>query len=231
MTALELPVATGAEAARVVRALGRHRYVAGREHLAHAFVFEALRDEDDPALAEAFAWSRALLADASVDVGSRDERLWRRASEAEVAAVLESFWRANARRPRERLRELLARAGVDVGDGRPFDEEREDEIFPVLVDAGWELAPLAALDEERHRGAIEAFGERILFESAKFEEQNAYEPVTPYLQELPAMGPIELLRGADDAGRLVEPLVLWVHGPEAYQDYVLRGVLRAAKIA
>lgn len=232
MIGLELPVRTGADAARVVRALGRHRYVAGRLHLVHAFAFEALREEEDPALAEAFAWARAILGDAGVDKASRDERLWRRANDAEVAAVLEAFWRANASRPRERLRAFLREIDADANDAdaEPFDESAEDDMFPLLIDAGWELLPLAALDRERHRGAIEAFGEEILFESAKFEEENAASP-TPYLQELPALGPTELLRGADDEGNLVSPFVLWVSGPEPYQDYVLRGVQRAAKVA
>jgi hypothetical protein len=227
---VELPVREGGEAARVVRALGRHRYVAGRLHLVHAFAFEALREEDDPALAGALAWSRGVLGDAAVDRASRDERLWRSASDAEVAAVVEGYWRAGADRSRARLDGLLRAIGVDATSGRPFDEAREDEMFPVLIDAGWELLPLGALDPERHKGAIAAFGEPILFESARFEEQSAYEPPTPYLQELGALGPAELVCGADAAGRLAAPLVLWVSGPEPYQDYVLRGVLRNAGV-
>jgi hypothetical protein len=29
---------------------------------------------------------------------------------------------------------------------------------------------------------------------------------------------------------LIEPLVLWTEGNDVYQDYVLRGALRAAKV-
>jgi hypothetical protein len=52
-----------------------------------------------------------------------------------------------------------------------------------------------------------------------------------HLQELPALGLAELLRGVDADGELVEPFVLWTDGDEVYQDYLLRGVLKAAKIA
>ena len=102
-------------------------------------------------------------------------------------------------------------------------------MFPVLVDAGFELLPLSELDAERHRGAVEAFGERIQYDVACFEEREHLPPLV-HLQELPAIGIAELVRGARD-GTLVEPLSLWLSGDETYQDYVLRGVLRAAKIA
>jgi hypothetical protein len=45
------------------------------------------------------------------------------------------------------------------------------------------------------------------------------------------MGPVELLAGVDDEGKLRAPFTLWSEGNETYLDYVLRGVLRAAKIA
>jgi hypothetical protein len=225
MEARELPALTGAEAARVVRALGQHRYVAGRLHLVHAFVFEAV-DLAGPAL----DWARSVLADASVDQGSRDERLWRAATEAEIAAALELFWDPGSARVKDALLARLASAGIAPSSAAPFDETAEDDMFPLLVDAGWELHPLAALDPERHKGAIQAFGEPILFEAARFEEETAYER-EPYMQELPAMGTAELLRGLDAEGRLVAPFTLWTSGPDAYHDYVIRGVLRAAKIS
>ena len=89
--------------------------------------------------------------------------------------------------------------------------------------------PLTALDPERHRGVIQAFGEPIDFEAARFEDESAIPPPS-YLQELPAMGAAELLRGVDVDGALAEPLVLWTLGRDPYHDYVVRGVMRAAKI-
>jgi hypothetical protein len=224
----ELPVKTGEEAARVVRALGQHRYVASRLHLVHAFAFDAAGPRGP--LADATRWARAVLADSALDAASKDERLWRRSSEAEIANVLAAFWGPASGDIHERLRARLDAAEIAVPRHPPFEEEHEDDVFPILVDAGWELVPLAELDPERHKGAILAFGEPILFEAARFDEEAPLER-RPYLQELPAIGPVELLAGADAAGALVSPLVLWTEGPDVYHDYVLRGVLRAAKVA
>jgi hypothetical protein len=229
MNAHELQVPDGEAAARVVRALGQHRYVGGRLHLVHAFAFRAL--DESPELAEAIDWARGVMADASIDKASRDERLFRRSTETELAQILAAVWGTGAVRERThaRLREHLWAAELPVPDHAPFDEAREDETFPVLVDAGWELLPLAGLDAERHKGVIQSFGEPILWDAAIFEEQSRVEPA-PYLQELPAFGPAELLAGARDDGTLAAPLPVWTSGPETYHGYVLRGVLRAAKI-
>lgn len=230
MIGVELPLSTADEALRVVRALGSHRYVLGRLHLVHAFVFASI--DGDDALSEARAWAETVLGDASVDASSRDERLWRRASEAELRAALGAFWTPGERAAsaRARLRERLARAELEVPPHAAFDESVEEDIHPLLVDAGWELIPLAQLDREKHKGAIDAFGEPILFEAAAFEEETSIPPPVT-LHELPGVGPIELLSAVDDDGKLRAPLVLWTEGNETYLDYVLRGVLRAAKLA
>jgi hypothetical protein len=227
-----LPVSAAAAAIRLVRALGAHRYVAGRLVVVHALAFDAVDvpgAENPPA--EAIQWAKRVLADPDVDAASRDERLFRAASPDEVTAVLEAFWTPGARADRvhHRLMTRLESLDLDVGTHAPFDEGAEDDLHPCLVDAGWELHPLASLDPERHKGAIEAFDEHILFESARFEEENAIPPIR-HLQELPAFGPVELLRGVDPDGMLIEPLDLWTEGNDVYQDYVLRGALRAAKV-
>jgi hypothetical protein len=231
-----LPARTPEEIARLLRALGSHRYVAGRLHLVHAFVFDAVAGaSEDPVheeLREARLWARGALGDPAIDRGSRDERLWRRASEREVAAALAVFWSPDAEGERARA-ELTARlteieAPIAPARAALFDEATEEDIFPVLIDAGWELLPLGALDAERHRGAIDAFGDLFAFECAKFEEETAL-GAPPPLQELPAIGAHELLHGAEH-GILRAPLVLWTEGSETYHDYVMRGVLRAAKL-
>jgi len=232
MIARSLPARDAASIARAIRALGAHRYVASRLHLVHAFVFDAAGDGED--LHEAHAWARALLADASVDASSRDERLYRRASDRELAAALARFWGVGNEvdRARDALAQRLTRVEVRTPSETPFDEGAEEELFPLLVDAGWELLPLAQLDPMRHRGVIDAFQaaaeDDLGFAVARFDEESAAE-APAYLQELPAIGPIELLRGAPD-GMLAEPLLLWTEGPDAYHDYVLRGVVRAAKL-
>jgi len=232
-----LPVETAEEAIRLVRALGGHRYVAGRLVVVHALAFDAIdvgpdaQGEVGPAIEEALAWARGVLADPDIDAASKDPRLFRPASPDEVTRVLEGFWTPGARADQvhERLMSRLEALGLEPGAHTPFDEDAEDDVHPCLVDAGWELHPLSALDPERHKGAIDAFDEPILFEAARFEEENAI-PRLRHLQELPAFGPVELLRGVDPDGVLIEPLVLWTEGNEAYQDYVLRGAVRAAKV-
>lgn len=224
MIGFEIETCTGDELLRFVRALGQHRYVASRLHLVHAFALEAVHD---PAVAEATAWAKRALHAGAIDLASKDERLYRRASDAEVVAVLSAFWGEDAEAARTRLRERLA--SIDCLPDEtvsPFDESREEDIFPVLIDAGWELVPLAQLDRERHRGAIQAFDD---FEVARFEEENHVPPIVT-LHELPLFGGVELLAALDESSRARAPFVLWQEGHDTYLDYVLRGVLRAAKL-
>lgn len=218
MFGFELGARTGQELLRFVRALGQHRYVASRLHLVHVFAVDAAGLGD-----EAGAWAKRVLGAAgALDIGSKDERLWRKATEAELGAVLGAFWGDDPELARARLREHLAKIDVATdGAALPFDEEKEEDLFPVLVDAGWELLPLAHLDLERHRGAIQSFDD---FEVARFEEESAVPPIVT-LHELPLMGPVELLGPPDRA-----PFVLWQQGHETYLDYVLRGVLKMSKI-
>ncbi len=204
----DLPARDAEAALRVVRALGKHRYVAGRMHMVHAL-----------AAYDLFDWARDVVADDEIDKASRDERLVRRVSDEELHAVLAHYWSEDTGAAAcDGLLERLEAFGVEVVSA----EDDEEDTFPLLVDAGWELLALAELDVERHRGAIEAFGERIHYDVAKFEEQEPMPPVA-HLQELPAIGASELIRGLD-------PLALWLSGDETYQDYVVRGVLRAAKV-
>ena len=231
MIAIDLGARSASQAAAVVRALGQHRYVVGRAHLVHAVALDALADAPFDELADAVAWARTTLADPSIDAASRDERLLRRSSDAEIAAVLSVFWSTGsvADQARRRLRESFARLELPLATNDPFDPEAEEAIHPLLLDAGWELVPLHALDPERHKGAIGAFGERILYDAAAFEEETSIPPLVP-LHELPAMGSAELLSALDADGALVEPLTLWVEGSLTYHEYIVRGVKRAAKI-
>jgi hypothetical protein len=214
----------GEDLVRLVRALGRHRYVAGRLHLVHAFAFDAAAAAD-PILADAAAWAARALDAGVIDLDSKDERLFRKATDDEIAAVLAAFWIPGPEmaRARARLTAHLERIDALPDDGAvPFDETREDEVFPRLLDAGWELLPLSALDHERHKGAIQSFDD---FEVARFEEENSADPVVT-LCELPLIGARELLSDPASA-----PFVIWTEGHESYVDYVLRGVIKSAKLA
>ncbi len=233
MLAHDLPARDVADVVALLRALGGHRYVAGRMVLVHAAAFYATcdvvtADFASGLLAEGQAWARAVFADPDIDPASRDERLQRRSTEREAAAVLEALW--THEEARARLAAWMQEMELPIPDAAPFDEAAEEEIHPILIDAGWELLPLAELDATRHAGAIGAFDDPILFESARFEEADAVPPRV-YLQELSAIGPAEILRGVNAQGLLDGPLTLWTEGCEVYQDYVLRGVLRAAKLA
>lgn len=230
----EIEARGGEELTRFVRALGQHRYVASRLHLVHAFAVEAAGIVGDPALGEARAWAESVLANETIDRSSKDERLYRRATDAELVAVLGAFWMPGPQRDTAAitLAMRLAEIGVAPPDEAavPFDEDAEEEMFPVLVDAGWELLTLRALDPERHRGAIAAFGDALAFDVAKFEEENAV-PEAVTLHELPAIGTTELLMALDDDDAVRAPFVLWTTGDETYVDYVLRGILKVAKLA
>jgi hypothetical protein len=227
----ELDSTRAEDVVRLVGALGKHRYVAGRLHLVHAFAIDAARPEDlaeDPAFADAAAWAKRVLGSGGViDLASKDERLYRRATDAELVAVLQAFW-GQAGEARARLLAHLASidASPEPEGASPFDETREEETFPVLVDAGWELLPLAQLDPVRHKGAIDSFDD---FEVARFDEESAI-PKTVTLHELPILGGVELTQAVDAEGSLRAPFVLWQQGHETYLDYELRGVLRAAKL-
>lgn len=229
LSAVELPSMSPAAAVRVVRALGGHRYVARRLHELHAFVLAAAGESE--ALVEARAWAAQVLDDPSIDRDSKDPRLVRSASEKELCAVLGAYWGEGAEvlEARRRLRSLLEGIDVQVEPGPLFDERSEDDVYPVLVDAGWELLPLASLDPERHRGVLESFDELELA-SARFEEQSAI-PRREYLFELPLLGARELLYPADEWGDLRSTFVVWSSVEATYEDYLVRGVLRAAKLA
>ncbi len=220
------------ETLRLLRALTVHRYVGGRSHFIHALAFASLSPatDDEGALQAARAWAEATLGDPSIDPASRDPALLRRSTDAELLAVVRAFWSDDG--TRERLRGRLAALGVEIDPERvPFDDTREEEVYPVLIDGGFELLRLGELDPVRHRGAIESFGEEITWLSARFEEESAVPAPDPYLQELPVFGPEELLHAFDGDGRLRAPFVVWTQGEPRYHDYVLRGVERGAKLA
>ena len=80
---------------------------------------------------------------------SRAQQTWlREATPAELASVIEAFWVPcpGADRAHDRLLERFHALDLDVPLHDPFDETVEEDVHPILVDAGWELVPLAELD-------------------------------------------------------------------------------------
>ncbi len=231
MHSLEFPAKTASQALRVIRALGAHRYVAGRLHLIHAFVFDAIPDGfADGALTEARAWARATLTDPDIEQDSRDERLHRRSTDRELALAISAFWEDSPVRA-EACAALLANleaVGAVGADSAPFDESCEDDVYPVLIDGGWELLPLSSLERERHKGVLESY-EPLALDVARFEEESAIPPRI-YLFELPLFGAAELLSAVDEWGDLAEPLVVWSSCEPAYEAYLYKGILRASRL-
>ena len=211
---------------RVLRALGGHRYVAATDVRVHAFL---LAVADVPELETHVAWARAVLADDTIDAMSRAPELWRSVTHKELAFALEAVWlREGASERRTKLRAIFDAADMALDETRElFDERLEGTLHPVLIDAGWELLRLAELDAERHRGVMDAFGDALSFESARFEEQSSIPAPAAYALEVPAFGAEEVLFMPD---RVPSPFVVWVEGPEPYLDYLLRGVAKVAKV-
>ena len=230
MIGYEIGTPTREELVRFVRALGKHRYIAGRLHQIHAFVLAAAGPREG--LEEAHAWSARVLADPSIDPASRDERLHRRSTDDELVRALDALFHDEA--AQAALRTRLQAVGASF-DGLPFDEANEEAIFPALVDAGWELLPLSALEPEKHAGVIRALDAQegdADFEVARFEEENTIPPV-PALYELPLLGPVELLHAFDGDDLYADtraPFAVWMQGHPVYLDYLLRGVAKVAKL-
>lgn len=218
MEGRELDITRVDDVLKAVKALGAHRYVAARKHMVHALVLVGSeRDE----------WARGVLANEDIDAASRDERLWRACTEAEVCDVLRRFWGEESERVRHELADRLEQLELPLPRADAFDASGEEDIHPMLVDAGWELLPLRELHPERHKGLLDWYEDRTHLENARFEEENAIPPLV-HLQELPAIGPRELLFGAAH-GELVSPLVVWCAGDPVYHDYILSGVMKIVR--
>jgi hypothetical protein len=206
------------EVARLVRAMGKHRYVREVDHRVHFTVDCALSDL--PAFRDA---ARAFERDrpADLDLRSRDPRLWRAVSADEVVAVLTAFWAPDesGRARREKLVEVFADHALPVAEHEPFEADPESPPFPELVTLDWVFHPVDELDAEQHAGVLAAL------EDAG-EEVAASEPV--YV-EGPSLSIVELCDGAPH-GILPDDPYLWADGPRAYVDYVFRGVSKAAKL-
>ncbi len=209
------------EVARLLRTLGKNRYVSEVDHRLHWSVDAALVDL--PSFAEhARAFDARRKAEPQLELGSRDPSLWRSASVEEVIAVLTAFWGPGEEVAArcERLADALDQAGIEVPEQEPFTSDPDEPPFPELILLDWVLLAVDELDTEQHAGALaslEASGEPV------------DTPSDPVWIEGPSIGPIELVEGAPH-GFLEEDLLIWADGPFAYVDYVFRGASKAAKL-
>jgi hypothetical protein len=198
---------------RLLRALGKHRYLATAEHSLHFSV--------DAALCELGGFGEqhdAFQAGAGgLDLASRDPRLWRDASVDEVGDALALFWSnaSYAAGARERLSQLLRDAGLTALDHTPFEADPDAGAHPELVRLDWRLSSPDELDTERHAGALRAM-------------ERAEEEVDP--SEPPVVEAMLLAEPELTHGRAPAELMLWADGPYSYCDYVFRGVAKAAKL-
>jgi hypothetical protein len=208
------------EVERLLRALGKHRYVREADHRLHFTLDEAMADVA-PFAEQHAAFRRRLAADASLDVSSRDPRLWRPAGLDEIFAVLAAFWAPTpaAGAVPERLRRALEATGLPPAEHAPFTCPPDSPPHPELVLLDWELLPVGDLDPERHAGAL----------AAMEDSGDEAHPTAPIYQEGPILALPELVAGAPN-GVLTEDFLIWSDGPYAYADYVFRGAAKAAKL-
>jgi len=206
------------EVARLLRALGRHRYISEVDHRIHWSVDLALADHD--VFAPHAASFEALRKKHGLDLGSRDPRLFREAKTEDVIAALEAFWTPgdDAVRYRRRLLEAIAGTGLPPATHAPFSLPPDEIPHPELILLDWELHPVDHLDAERHAGALAAMEEA--------EEEVSPDPV---YQEGPTIAAPELCEGAPN-GVLADDFLVWSDGPYSYSDYVFRGAAKAAKL-
>lgn len=220
MLAWSFAARTPEEIARLLRALGKHRYLREADLRLHWAVDRALADRSTFA-PRAAAFDARCRREPALELGSRDPSLWRPAPIDEVIEALTTFWTPDdaGEAAREHLLGALIAAGVATGDHAPFGSPPDDPPFPELVMLDWVLHPIDELDADRHAGALAALeesGEEI-------------DPSAPICQEGPPIAAPELCAGAPN-GVLADDFLIWSDGPYPYADYVFRGVSKSAKL-
>jgi hypothetical protein len=208
------------EVGALLRAMGRHRYVREADLALHWSVDEALSDRP-PFSQRAASFRERRVREPDLDLASREPSLWKYADTEVVIEALSAFWTegAAAERARERLRNALVGAEIDLASHTPFKSDPEEPPHPELVLIDWEFLPIDELDMERHSGALRAL------ELSK-EEVDVSAPV--YVEGVCIAYP-ELAFGAP-RGVLPTDFLVWSDGGYSYVDYVFRGVAKAARL-
>ncbi len=220
MLAWSFAARTADEVGRLVRALGRHRYLHEADLRLHFLVDRALAGLPEFA-GHAAAFEARLRREPDLDPRSRDPSLWRPATSDEVIAALTAFWTPDAAgmEARERLLDALEALDLLGEEHEPFASPPEEPPHPELVMLDWVLLPVDELDADRHAGALAALEE-------SGEEINPSAPIYP---EAAVISASELVLGAPN-GVLADDFLVWSEGPYPYADYVFRGASKAAKL-
>jgi hypothetical protein len=221
MLAWSFSARTADEIERLLRALGKHRYIREVDHRIHWTIDQTLADL--PAFApHARVFDLRRRNEKNLEPQSRDPSLWRQATIEEVVIALRSFWvpGAEAERRKKQLRQLLEELGLSNMEHEPFEASADEPPHPELIQLDWVLYPVDELDADRHRGALEAMEEA----------QEEVDASAPVYQEGPIITIPELCDGAPD-GNLSADFLVWSDGPYSYSDYVFRGASKAAKLA
>jgi hypothetical protein len=209
------------EIEKLLRALGKHRYIREVDHRIHWTIDQTLADL--PAFApHAKAFELRRNHEKHLEPQSRDPSLWRQASMDDVVTALRAFWvpGPDAERRKKQLREIIRKMGLPEIDHEPFEASADEPPHPELIQLDWVLYPVDELDADRHRGALEAMEEA----------QEEVDASAPVYQEGPLISIPELCSGAPD-GVLCADFLVWSDGPYSYSDYVFRGASKAAKLA
>ncbi|APR83817.1 Hypothetical protein A7982_09166 [Minicystis rosea] len=220
MYAWSFAARTADEVGRLVRALGRHRYLREADLRLHFTIDRALAA--DPMFApHAAAFEARVRREPELDLRSRDPSLWRAASADELVAALTTFWTPDAagEAARERLLDALEDLDLELAEHEPFASSSEEPPHPELILLDWVLLPVDELDPDRHAGALAALED-------SGDEITASAPI---YQEATVLAAPELVLGAPN-GVLAEGFVIWSEGPYAYADYVFRGASKMAKL-
>jgi hypothetical protein len=220
MLAWSFAARTPDEVGRLVRALGRHRYLREADLRVHFLIDRALSGAPEFAR-HADAFQARLRGEPELDLRSRDPSLWRPASADEVVAALTTFWTPDEAglRAHERLLDGLEELDLMGAERDPFASSPEEPPHPELLLLDWVLLPVDELDTDRHAGALSALEE-------SGEELN---PSAPIYQEATALSAAELVLGAPN-GVLADDFLVWSEGPYPYADYVFRGASKAARL-
>ena len=209
------------EIERLLRALGKHRYIREVDHRIHWTIDATLSDL--PAFApHARVFDLRRQNEKNLEPQSRDPSLWRQASIEEIVTALRAFWvpGPEAEKRKKKLRDLIQNIGLPEIDHEPFEASADEPPHPELIQLDWVLYPVDELDTDRHQGALDAMEEA----------QEEVDALAPIYQEGPIISVPELCAGMAD-GNLVADFLVWSDGPYSYSDYVFRGASKAAKLS